>query len=365
MEFNTIDGFQGREVDILLLSTVRASGSRSETPGVSSNNLGFVADVRRMNVALTRAKLSLWIIGNARTLQTNRSWEALVRDAKQRNSIVSVSKPYSSIYKVGSGNRPSSRSSSNFQLDEVERLKTSSECVNTQKKIVKLTSERKRKCIDSVLGSVSTGQDASPSAKDAAEDVKKRARDGKNLSPVEEVRTVVNPNSDNKVLKGAMSKLEQNQENFDKSRNYRDNEKEINVAKADFGKGKDKDNIRRHPANTGKLKNRSQEHPRPTANELHSKTSKQDKLQEVKMSTSSSEGSFKEKGERGGLNQVEVPKDSIMKRKQQREAVDALLSSALISSKKSGSVVKSSSKRTVSKTDTSIRPVRPHKQKNG
>ena len=85
MEFNTIDGFQGREVDILILSTVRAADSSSSMNGLSSSGIGFVTDVRRMNVALTKAKLSLWILGNARILQTNRNWAALVKDAKERN----------------------------------------------------------------------------------------------------------------------------------------------------------------------------------------------------------------------------------------------------------------------------------------
>ena len=58
IEMNTVDGFQGREVDVLIFSTVRATGG----------GIGFVADVRRMNVALTRAKLSLWIVGNRQTL---------------------------------------------------------------------------------------------------------------------------------------------------------------------------------------------------------------------------------------------------------------------------------------------------------
>lgn len=89
-----MDGFQGREVDILLLSTVRAANPCLPTIGVSSSSIGFVADIRRMNVALTRAKLSLWILGNARTLQTNHSWAALIEDAKARNLVVPVKMPY-------------------------------------------------------------------------------------------------------------------------------------------------------------------------------------------------------------------------------------------------------------------------------
>lgn len=101
MEFNTVDGFQGREVDILILSTVRAAEDprRIDSSRVnSSNRIGFVADVRRMNVALTRAKISLWILGNARTLRTNDSWAALIRDAKDRNLVISVQRPYESLF---------------------------------------------------------------------------------------------------------------------------------------------------------------------------------------------------------------------------------------------------------------------------
>ncbi|XP_073000501.1 uncharacterized protein [Typha latifolia] len=93
IELNTVDGFQGREVDILFLSTVRASES-----SVRSSSIGFVADVRRMNVALTRAKFSLWIVGNARTLQTNPHWSALIQNAKERKLFNSIARPYSSIF---------------------------------------------------------------------------------------------------------------------------------------------------------------------------------------------------------------------------------------------------------------------------
>lgn len=96
MELNTVDGFQGREVDILVVSTVRASSGSTETN--SNRGIGFVADVRRMNVALTRAKHSLWILGNVRTLQTNKNWGALVKDAKDRNLVLSFKKPYASVF---------------------------------------------------------------------------------------------------------------------------------------------------------------------------------------------------------------------------------------------------------------------------
>lgn len=56
---NTIDGFQGQERDVVLISLVR-----SNTEG----QIGFLSDLRRMNVAITRARMKLIIIGNAGTL---------------------------------------------------------------------------------------------------------------------------------------------------------------------------------------------------------------------------------------------------------------------------------------------------------
>ncbi|ESQ35132.1 hypothetical protein EUTSA_v10006526mg [Eutrema salsugineum] len=96
MELNTVDGFQGREVDILVLSTVRATHSAPD--GSNQSRIGFVADVRRMNVALTRAKLSLWVLGNTRTLQRDHNWGALVKDAKEREVIIPVKKPYNYMF---------------------------------------------------------------------------------------------------------------------------------------------------------------------------------------------------------------------------------------------------------------------------
>jgi predicted DNA helicase len=59
VEVNTIDGFQGREKDVIIVSLVR-SNERQE--------IGFLSDVRRMNVALTRARQALIVIGDSATL---------------------------------------------------------------------------------------------------------------------------------------------------------------------------------------------------------------------------------------------------------------------------------------------------------
>lgn len=75
IEFNTTDAFQGREREIIIFSCVRAS---------PSGGVGFLSDIRRMNVGLTRAKSSLFILGNAQSLLRNEFWGKLVRDAKTR-----------------------------------------------------------------------------------------------------------------------------------------------------------------------------------------------------------------------------------------------------------------------------------------
>ncbi|AET40886.1 DNA/RNA helicase SEN1 Ecym_7029 [Eremothecium cymbalariae DBVPG len=79
IDFNTIDGFQGQEKEIIIISCVRADDSK--------NNVGFLKDFRRMNVALTRAKTSLWILGHHKSLCRNKLWMNLISDAKTRGCL--------------------------------------------------------------------------------------------------------------------------------------------------------------------------------------------------------------------------------------------------------------------------------------
>lgn len=76
----TVDSFQGKQLDVVILSCVRASEGRT--------GVGFLADVRRMNVAITRAKAALWVLGSAQTLRRSPVWAALLGDAEARGVII-------------------------------------------------------------------------------------------------------------------------------------------------------------------------------------------------------------------------------------------------------------------------------------
>ncbi|KAL1583890.1 hypothetical protein WHR41_07137 [Cladosporium halotolerans] len=77
VEFNTTDAYQGRESEIIIFSCVRAS---------PAGGIGFLQDIRRMNVGLTRAKSSLWVLGNSESLVRGRYWKMLVEDAQARDN---------------------------------------------------------------------------------------------------------------------------------------------------------------------------------------------------------------------------------------------------------------------------------------
>ncbi|CCD27140.1 DNA/RNA helicase SEN1 NDAI_0J02480 [Naumovozyma dairenensis CBS 421] len=84
IDFNTIDGFQGQEKEIILISCVRADDTKT--------SVGFLKDFRRMNVAFTRAKTSMWILGHQQSLLKNKLWKHLINDARSRDCLV-VAKP--------------------------------------------------------------------------------------------------------------------------------------------------------------------------------------------------------------------------------------------------------------------------------
>ncbi|CRG97413.1 conserved Plasmodium protein, unknown function [Plasmodium gallinaceum] len=127
-EISTVDAFQGREKNIIIFSCVRSNlqsmeifknidelnVSKKNTSDILNyelndkkvlslknnnyinnndfntvekfrNNIGFLKDERRLNVALTRAKDALWIIGNKKNLEKNETWNSLIKNAITRN----------------------------------------------------------------------------------------------------------------------------------------------------------------------------------------------------------------------------------------------------------------------------------------
>lgn len=76
---HTVDGFQGQERDVILISLVRAN---------ENGQIGFLHDLRRMNVAMTRARMKLMILGDASTLTKHRFYRELYRYITEKGAVI-------------------------------------------------------------------------------------------------------------------------------------------------------------------------------------------------------------------------------------------------------------------------------------
>lgn len=74
---NTVDGFQGQERDVILISLVRSN---------DEGQIGFLKDLRRMNVAMTRARMKLFILGNKDTMTKHPFYKKLWEYVKAINN---------------------------------------------------------------------------------------------------------------------------------------------------------------------------------------------------------------------------------------------------------------------------------------
>lgn len=81
LSVNTVDSFQGQERDIILISMTRSN---------PDSRIGFLSEIRRMNVAMTRARKKLVIIGDSSTLAQHAFYAGLIEMAEKHNAYQSA-----------------------------------------------------------------------------------------------------------------------------------------------------------------------------------------------------------------------------------------------------------------------------------
>jgi superfamily I DNA and/or RNA helicase len=78
---NTVDSFQGQEADVVIISLVRSN---------DENEIGFLKDYRRMNVALTRARKKLIVIGDSATIGGDSFYQEMLQFFELQESYESA-----------------------------------------------------------------------------------------------------------------------------------------------------------------------------------------------------------------------------------------------------------------------------------
>ena len=81
VEVNSVDGFQGREKEAIIISFVRSN---------DEGEIGFLKDLRRLNVAITRPRRKLICVGNSKTLSSHETYRKFIEYIKEKGRFHSL-----------------------------------------------------------------------------------------------------------------------------------------------------------------------------------------------------------------------------------------------------------------------------------
>lgn len=120
IEVASVDAFQGREKDYIIFTAVRSN---------ENQGIGFLANAKRLNVALTRAKYGLVVVGNPRVLAKNALWYQLVMTFRESKCLVEGPLHHLKAFMVGfpKPHKPSTHHNSASQPKQTDFLDTSSQ----------------------------------------------------------------------------------------------------------------------------------------------------------------------------------------------------------------------------------------------
>ncbi len=81
LEIKSVDGFQGREKEVVIISLTRSNNDK---------RIGFLEDVRRLNVSLTRAKRKLIVVGDSSTITSHEVYGQFVDYVRDKGKLVEL-----------------------------------------------------------------------------------------------------------------------------------------------------------------------------------------------------------------------------------------------------------------------------------